>query len=98
MEVLLHHCQKDQTAHFCLIVCLTDLLTTAKFEDKSKQTFVLKEENQMAYINEFVKMLMDKCKQNDLYLTAHCLDCFYEVFSEDVYDTILIEHKVIEGM
>lgn len=40
-------------------------------------------------IQSVTEILIDSCRSGDLELVAHALDAFYDIFSEDYYDSIL---------
>lgn len=46
LDTLLFYFNEDQNSHFSLVICFTDLLTTALFEDKKKHIFVLTAEKE----------------------------------------------------
>ena len=53
---------------------------------------------QRATISEYADVLVESCKSGDLLEIAIGLDGFYEVFSEDCYDGILLEKGVVQNM
>ena len=49
-------------------------------------------------MNEICKFLVTSCLSDDLVLISHALNCFYDIFSENYYDKVLIELNVVGQM
>ena len=49
-------------------------------------------------LNEVTKLLMDSCQSGDLVLISAALDAFYDIFSEEDYNQLLLGNQVIQLM
>ena len=74
---------------------LTLLLTTANYTDSSLYTFVLQDQE---IISQICELLVTTCRSGELLSISYALDGFYEIFSEDFYDSALQQHGVIGAM
>ena len=49
-------------------------------------------------MGEVTKLLVESCQSGDLVLIAAALDAFYDIFSEEDYNQLLLENQVIQLM
>ena len=49
-------------------------------------------------IQKVTELLLEACQIPDLMLISSALDAFYDVFSEDYYNDVLLENDVISQM
>ena len=52
----------------------------------------------MEIIQKVTELLVEACSLADLVLISAALDAFFDIFSEDYYNQILLENNVIEQM
>ena len=75
-----------------LLKSLSLLLSTAEFENKSKTTFVLNNnEQELAMIGEVSSLLIKTCQSGEQMQISYALNAFYDIYSESFYDEILKE-------
>ena len=85
---------KDSMAKLYIIQVVQKVLSTSSAEATSE---ILVCED-MTIIQKVTELLIESCQLADLVLISASLDAFYDVFSEDYYNQVLIDNNIIEQM
>ena len=83
-----------------LLKSISNLLTTSHMEDNDQLTIVFSDPNspQWAFVGDLSQVLLKTCKSSNLVHIGAALDCFFEIWSEAVYDPILVELGILDLM
>ena len=90
---------KTSYSRLFLIKILSDLFTTnANGNDVSIKLMIENNVKDPTVINQICEVLVETCKSGEILSISYALDAFYEIFSENYYDSVLKEHNVIPLM
>lgn len=106
-EITLQKQEKDESAdsyevfHFSmtfLLKSISSILTTARANESGFTAFVLKKDvlEEWSVISNFCSLLGKVLQSGFLPHIANALDCFFEVWSEEFYNDLLIQHGIVE--